>query len=98
MIEMTRTRNSDGSSSLGGKLLYKGENGWAMYDWNKEEPGAMKDKLTGEESFLVHACTTGDHSVREVYIFPDTHKACWRCQAALPDGMKALWILHNGRI
>lgn len=90
-------RESDTPSSLGGKLLYQGENGWAMYDWGGGDKPA-KDHLTGDESFLVHACKTSDHTVREVYIFPDSHKRCWRCQAALPDGMRALWIMHNGRI
>ncbi len=90
-------RESAEPSSLGGKLLYQGENGWAMYDWNNQDKPA-KDHLTGDESFLIHACNIGGDVVSEVYIFPDTHKACWRCQAALPDGMKALWIMHNGRI
>ncbi len=90
------SRDSGDPSSLGGKLLYQGENGWAMYEWESDNPA--KTVLTGDESFLVHACTTSDHAVREVYIFPDTHIACWRCQVALPDGIKALWIMHNGRI
>lgn len=90
-------RESSAPSSLGGKLLYQGEDGWAMYDWNNKDSPA-RDELTGDESFLVHACTTVDAPVREVYIFPDTHKSCWRCQAPLPDGMRALWIMHNGRI
>ena len=78
----------------GGELLYKGEGGWSMYAWDDESI------LPGNASFLVHACTLSDimGRIREVYIFPDTHKACWRCQAALPEGMKALWIMHNERI
>ena len=72
-------------------LLYEGEDGWSIYGWGEETVNI------NNESFLVHACP-GHKEVREVYIFLDTHKNCWRCQEPVPDGMRALWILHNERI
>ena len=77
-------------------LLYRGEgdeSAWSMYAWD----GAIHIQTGGEESFLTHACAISE-AVAEVYIFPDTHKACWRCQEPVPDGIRALWILHNGAI
>ena len=81
------------------RLLYKGqgdESEWSMYAW-KAEPRAAKVAEFGHESFLTHACANAEN-VAEVYIFPDTHHVCWRCRAPLPDGLRALWIMHNGVI
>lgn len=79
-------------------VLYEGEGDeseWKMYAWGGDK--MARDYLTGNESFLTHRCANKEN-VAEVYIFPDTHKACWRCQAPLPDGLRALWIMHNGEI
>lgn len=80
-------------------LLYKGngdEDGWYMYAWSDKD-AMQRDMLTGDESFLTHKCPHKEW-VSEVYIFPDTHKNCWRCTEPVPDGLRALWIMHNGII
>ena len=77
-----------------GVLLFDDEDGWKLWAWSYKDD-VNRDIMTGDESFLTHACPQKEQ-VKEVYIFPDTHKACWRCAVPVPDGIRALWILHNG--
>ena len=74
------------------RLLFE-DNKWRMYSWDD----AVEDNYGPHASFLTHTCN-GDKDVAEVYVFPDTHKRCWRCSDPLPDGIRALWIMHNGVI
>lgn len=83
-------------------LLYKGqgdESLWSLYAWAARGYVTPRQQYmkTQDDSFLTHACAHAEQ-VAEVYVFPDTHKVCWRCQANIPDGIKALWIMHNGGI
>ena len=81
-------------------LLFKGqddEHEWSLYAWGATARGHRQGGPADSVSFLTHRCAH-EAMVSEVYVYPDTHKSCWRCQAPLPAGMKALWILHNGRI
>ena len=80
-------------------LLFKGEGDeheWSLYAWGAAK-GTRHGGPADSESFLTHRCAHAE-KVAEVYVYPDTHKACWRCQAPLPAGLKAVWILHNGVI
>jgi hypothetical protein len=82
-------------------LLYKGEDDeelWSLYAWESHDGRPMQQQIRSKDaSFLTHQCAHAEQ-VAEVYVFPDTHTRCWRCTAEIPDGLRALWILHNGEI
>ncbi len=65
-------------------------------NWTLEKNGILREDLLG--LVLKHTCPRfldSSMAVPRVHVYPDSDQHCWRCTAPIPEGIIALYVLHE---
>ena len=89
-----------------GRTQRKAEVLMRLDDWSiersleKPQIGAYSTAwwVDNTKSYVTHKCEDYAKGIKDVYIWPNKERKCWRCGVAVPDAIQTVWIMHNWEV